>query len=160
MKIHSLNVSNGGVPKLPVPSCEVRPSGIAGDRQRDRRYHGGPQRAVSLYSLELLEALRAEGHPVAPGALGENLTLAGVDWSRMMPGAVIEAASVLLELTSYASPCANLRPYFSDGRFARVSEKQHPGWSRVYARVLRPGTVKIGDPVAIQPHAGAMREAP
>src|SRR5690349_4183315 len=77
MKIHSLNVSNGGVPKLPVPSCDVRPSGIAGDRQRDHRYHGGPQRAVSLYSLELLEALRAEGHPVAPGALGENLTLAG-----------------------------------------------------------------------------------
>jgi len=150
MKIHSLNISHGGVPKLPVPSCQVRPNGLCGDRQRDRRYHGGPQRAVSLYSLELLEALRAEGHAVAPGALGENVTLAGVDWSRMTPGAVLEAGAVLLELTSYAAPCANLRRYFSDGRFARVSEKQHPGWSRLYARVLRPGTVKVGDAVAIQ----------
>ena len=150
MKIHSLNVSNGGVPKLPVASCDIRTNGIAGDRQRDRRYHGGPQRAVSLYSLELLQALQAEGHPVAPGALGENMTLAGVDWSRMTPGAVLETGPVLLELTSYASPCSNLRPYFSDGRFARVSERQHPGWSRLYARVLRPGTVTVGDRVAIQ----------
>jgi MOSC domain-containing protein YiiM len=151
MKIHSLNLSNGGVPKLPVASCEVRTNGIAGDRQRDRRFHGGPQRAVSLYSLERLEALRAEGHPVAPGALGENVTLAGVDWSRMTPGAVVEAGAVLLELTSYAAPCANLRPYFSDGRFARVAEKQHPGWSRLYARVLRPGTLTVGDTVEIRP---------
>jgi len=155
MKIHSLNVSNGGVPKLPVASCDIRTNGIAGDRQRDRRYHGGPQRAVSLYSLELLQALQAEGHPVAPGALGENLTLAGVDWSRMTPGAVLEAGLVLLELTSYAAPCANLRPYFSDGRFARVSEKQHPGWSRLYARVLRPATVQTGDAVALRGSAEA-----
>jgi MOSC domain-containing protein YiiM len=150
MKIHSLNISNGGVPKLAVSSCEVRARGLAGDRQRDRRYHGGPQRAVSLYSLELLEALRNEGHPVAPGALGENLTLAGVDWARMTPGAIVEAGAVLLELTSYAAPCSNLRPYFSDGRFARVSEKQHPGWSRVYARVLRAGMVTVGDAVQVQ----------
>src|SRR5919198_4034830 len=135
MKIHSLNISNGGVPKRPVERCEVRLRGLAGDRQRDRRYHGGPERAGSLYSLELLEALNAEGHAVAPGALGENLTVADADWSRMAPGAVLEAGEVVLELTSYAAPCANLRPYFRDGGFARVSEREHPGWSRVYARV-------------------------
>ena len=150
MKIHSLNVSNGGVPKLPVASCDIRTNGIAGDHQRDRRYHGGPELAVSLYSLELLAALRSEGHPVAPGALGENMTLAGVDWVQMTPGAVVEAGAVLLELTSYAAPCSNLRPYFSDGRFARVSEKQHPGWSRVYARVLLAGTVNVGDAVHVR----------
>ena len=150
MKIHSLNLSNGGVPKLPVASCEVRPNGIAGDRQRDRRYHGGPERAVSLYSLALLEALQAEGHPVAPGALGENITLAGVDWAQMTPGAVLDVGPVTVQLTSYAAPCSNLRPYFSDGRFTRVSEKQHPGWSRLYARVLRAGVLKVGDAVQMQ----------
>ena len=150
MKIHSLNISNGGVPKRPVERCDVRLRGLAGDRQRDRRYHGGPERAVSLYSLELLEALNAEGHAVAPGALGENLTVAGADWSRMTPGAVVEAGEVVLLLTSYAAPCANLRPYFRDGRFARVSEREHPGWSRVYARVLREGTLGVGDSVRIR----------
>ena len=148
MRIHSLNISNGGVPKRPVERCEVRRLGLAGDRQRDRRYHGGPERAVSLYSLELIEALRAEGHSVVPGALGENLTLAGVDWSHMRPGARIAAGGVLLELTSYAAPCSNLRACFRDGRFARVSQKQHPGWSRVYARVLRGGTLAVGDAVS------------
>ena len=150
MKIHSLNISNGGVPKLAIERCEVRVRGLAGDRQRDRRYHGGPDRAVSLYSLELIEALTAEGHAIAPGALGENLTVAGADWSRMTPGLVLEAGKVMLELTSYAAPCANLRRYFSDGRFARVSEKLHPGWSRLYARVLREGALEVGDALRVR----------
>ncbi|MFN2645657.1 MAG: MOSC domain-containing protein [Burkholderiales bacterium] len=149
MKIHSLNISNGGVPKLSVASCDVRASGLVGDRQRDRRYHGGPERAVSLYSLELIRALAAEGHAVVPGALGENLTLEGLDWTQMTPGAVLEAGPVVLELTSYAAPCNNLRRYFCDGRFARVSQKTHPGWSRLYARVLRAGRLAAGDPVRL-----------
>ena len=150
MKIHSLNISNGGVPKLAIERCEVRASGLVGDRQRDRRYHGGPERAVSLYSLELIAALNAEGHAVAPGALGENLTLAGVDWTRMIPGALLDVGEVVIQLTSYAGPCNNLRPYFRDGHFARVSERQHPGWSRLYARVLREGTLMVGDSVQFQ----------
>ena len=80
MKIHSLNISNGGVPKLAVERCEVRSRGLAGDRQRDRRYHGGPERAVSLYSLELIHALRADGHPIDVGCIGENFTL----WSSVI----------------------------------------------------------------------------
>src|SRR3954465_3992694 len=110
MKIHSLNLSNGGVPKLPVATCEVRTNGIAGDRQRDRRFHGGPQRAVSLYSLGRLQGRRAEGHPVAPGALGENVTLAGVDWSRMTPGAVVEAGGGPLEPPLFAPPSPHPGP--------------------------------------------------
>src|SRR5256885_8560132 len=102
MKIHSLNISNGGVPKLAIERCEVRSHGLAGDRQRDRRYYGGPERAVSLYSLELIEALTAQGPGGAPGALGENLTLARADLSRMTPGALVQAGEGGLEVTSYA----------------------------------------------------------
>jgi MOSC domain-containing protein YiiM len=145
MQVHSINVSNGGVPKHARPACEVRYGGIVGDRQRDRRYHGGPERAVSLYSVELIAALQAEGHAVQPGALGENLTLAGVDWQEMVPGAVLEAGSALLELTSYAAPCSNLRRYFIAGEFKRVAQNRHPGWSRLYARVLREGAISVGD---------------
>jgi MOSC domain-containing protein YiiM len=149
MQIHAINLSNGGVPKHPRPACEVRCAGIVGDRQRDRRYHGGPERAVSLYSLELIDALHAEGHPVAPGALGENLTLVGVAWQRMVPGTVLQAGSAVLELTSYAAPCSNLRPYFRSGEFKRVAQNLHPGWSRLYARVLREGMIRIGDALRI-----------
>ncbi len=148
--LHSINVSDGGVPKLRRAAAEVRFSGVTGDRQRDLRYHGGPLRAVSLYSLELIHALRAEGHALVPGAIGENLTLAGVAWEKMVPGATLEVGEARLELTAYAAPCTNLLACFRDGEFKRVSQKVHPGWSRLYARVLREGTVRVGDPVSLQ----------
>jgi len=85
--VHQLSVSNGGVPKLPVPEAEVTPGGIVGDRQRNRLFHGGPKRAVCLFPLEEIERLRAEGHPISPGTTGENVTVAGLPWDRVRPGA-------------------------------------------------------------------------
>ena len=149
--VHSINVSGGGVPKLPRVSCFVRHGGLEGDRQRDLENHGGPERAVSLYSLDLIEALRSEGHPIAPGTIGENLTLAGVDWAKMAPGVRLEVGEVLLELTRDAAPCKTIAASFGDGRMARVSEKAHPGWSRFYARVLKEGIIRVGDRVRIIP---------
>ena len=147
--LHSINISAGGVPKLPLAACAVRRNGLEGDRQRDLEHHGGPERAVSLYSMELIEALRAEGHPIAPGTTGENLTLAGVPWSDMRPGMRLEVGEVILELMSHAAPCQNIAGSFRDGRVVRVSEKVNPGWSRFYARVLKEGTLRVGDRVRI-----------
>ena len=149
--LHSINVSAGGVPKLPRRSAAVRFGGVDGDRQRDLRYHGGPTRAVSLFSLELIHALQADGHPIDAGCIGENFTLAGVPWDRMVPGVTLEVGAVALELTAYAAPCNNLVPYFAEGKFVRVAQKVHPGWSRLYARVLREGSVQVGDPVSFEP---------
>ena len=149
MRLHSINVSNGGVPKLARRTAAVRTSGVEGDRQRDLRYHGGPTRAVSLYSLELIRALQAEGNPIEVGCIGENFTLTGVPWDRMVPGARLEVGEVQLELTDYAAPCNNLLPCFAGGKFVRVAQKVHPGWSRLYARVLREGTVAVGDQVTL-----------
>ena len=149
--LFSINVSAGGVPKLACRSAAVSASGVEGDRQRDLRYHGGPTRAVSLYSLELIRALQAEGNPIDVGCIGENFTLQDVPWERMVPGATLEVGEVRLELTSYAGPCNNLVPYFAGGKFVRVAQKVHPGWSRLYARVLRAGSVQVGDPVSFVP---------
>ena len=149
--LHSINVSAGGVPKLARRSAAVRFGGVDGDRQRDLRYHGGPSRAVSLYSLELIHALRADGHAIDVGCIGENFTLAGVPWERMVPGVTLEVGADRLELTSYAAPCKNLLPYFAGGKFVRVAQKVHPGWSRLYARVLREGSVQVGDLVSFEP---------
>ncbi|HXR58716.1 MAG TPA: MOSC domain-containing protein [Burkholderiales bacterium] len=147
--VHSINTSDGGVPKLPRASVGVRRTGLEGDRQRDLEYHGGPDRAVSLFSLELIEALRAEGHPIAVGTIGENLTLAGLDWPALAPGMRLEIGEVSLELTSHAAPCRNIAGSFSDRVFTRVADKAHPGWSRFYARVLKEGTLRVGDRVRV-----------
>ena len=147
--VHSINVSNGGVPKLPRESCYVSVSGLQGDRQRDLRHHGGPDRAVCLYSLELIEALRAEGHAITPGSIGENLTVGGIPWAAMVPGAKVEVGAVVLELTDYAAPCSNIARSFERRQYVRVNQKVHAGWSRLYARVLTEGTVRLGDRVAL-----------
>jgi MOSC domain-containing protein YiiM len=151
--LHSINVSDGGVPKRPRPHARITVSGVDGDRQEDRVSHGGPDRAVCLYALELIEALQGEGHPIVPGAIGENLTIQGLDWIDIRPGARLEIDSVLLEVTRSTTPCHKIAGAFLDGQFTRVSQKQHPGWSRYYARVLREGLVTTGDRVVLVPPA-------
>lgn len=153
-RVISLNVSDGGVPKLPVEAAFVGPQGIAGDRQRDLQNHGGPDRAVCIYSMARLEVLRAEGHPVGPGLMGENLTLDGVDSAALRAGDRLEVGEeVELEITYFANPCTNIAYCFSDHRFVRVLDQAHPGDSRLYARVLRAGQVRQGDPVRLRPAA-------
>ena len=150
-RVFQINISDGGVPKLPVLSVNVTVNGLAGDRQRNLKYHGGPDRAVCLYSLERLLALQDQGHPVYPGATGENLTLTGVDWNQMVPDTLMRIGeSLLIELTSYADPCPDLLPYFTDGANHLMDQDKYPGWSRVYARVLEPGMVKVADEVKIR----------
>jgi MOSC domain-containing protein YiiM len=142
--IVSLNRSNGGVPKTSVQDAWASMNGMEGDRQRDRRYHGGPDRALSLYSLELIEQLQREGHPIVPGAAGENVTVGDIDWREMTPGRRLTLGDVSVELTSFAAPCKTIRDAFADRQFTRISDKLHAGWSRVYARVLEEGLLQVG----------------
>jgi len=148
-RLESIQISNGGVPKRNVASAiEVTTNGLAGDRQRDLRFHGGPDRAVCLFSQEQIDALRNEGHPIDRGTTGENLTLSGLNWSFVRPGARLTVGEVTLEVTAPAHPCRNIAGSFADGDFSRISAKIHPGRGRMYARVLTPGTIRPGDPVA------------
>ena len=148
--IFSLQVSQGGVPKLPIRRAVVTKLGLAGDKQRDRRHHGGPERAVCLFSLEEIIRLQAEGHPIYPGSTGENVTVAGIDWAALDLGACLQLGdAVLLQISSYTVPCSNIAESFQDGEFKRISQKLHPGESRLYARVLRGGTLLVGQPVRL-----------
>jgi MOSC domain-containing protein YiiM len=148
--IHQLNCSQGGVPKLPVEEAQLTPNGLVGDRQRHRRFHGGPQRALCLYSLEVIQALQAEGHPIYPGSIGENVTIAELEWAQLAPGHRLALGDeVIIELTSYTTPCRNIGGSFSDGKFKRVSQKEHAGESRLYARVVRTGRLAVGQPVRV-----------
>jgi MOSC domain-containing protein YiiM len=149
-RIAQISVSRGGVPKLRVPSARVTELGLEGDLHRDMENHGGPERALCIFALEQIRILQAEGHDVSPGVIGENLTVEGLDWERVGPGSRLElGAGVLIEVTRYTSPCFNIKKNFADGDVSRVSQKRHPGSSRVYARVLQGGTVSEGDAVRL-----------
>ena len=159
-RIVQLSVSPGGVPKLAVPEARVTALGLEGDAHRDLEHHGGSERAVCLFSLERIHALQAEGHLIAPGTIGENVTIEGLEWSLVAPGSRLQlGAEVVIEVTRYTTPCMNIARAFKGGNFARVSEKRHPGDSRVYARVLQTGTVRAGDAVRLMAATAAAARA-
>ena len=151
-RVVRINVNpSGGVPKQRVPSAGITLKGVAGDKQRNRRFHGGPQRAISLYSYEHIQALQAEGHPIAPGSTGENLTIGGLDWAAIDIGDRLSiGAGLRIEITGYAAPCSNIAASFAGGGITRISQKQHPGWSRLHAKVLAEAEVYEGDLVVFQ----------
>lgn len=148
-RVTGLQRSRGGVPKLPVECAMVRVDGMEGDRQANRKYHGGPDRALCLYAQERLDALARDGHPLERGTLGENVTIAGLRWEEVQPGVRLQLGGVEVEVTGFATPCRQIANGFTDRLFTRVGEKGHPGWSRVYARVLAEGEVAVGDPVTL-----------
>jgi MOSC domain-containing protein YiiM len=149
--LYQINCSPGGLPKLPVPEARVSVEGIEGDCQRNQVLHGGRGRALCLFSFEILAALQQEGHSVYPGASGENLTLAGLDWTQMKPGDRLKIGEeVHIELSSYCEPCRHNARWFVGGNYYRISHQHHPGWSRVYARVLSSGRIRQGDRVWVE----------
>ncbi|MFQ5555213.1 MAG: MOSC domain-containing protein [Acidimicrobiia bacterium] len=148
--IHQINVSNGGVPKLPVDEADVIVGGVVGDHQNDAIHHGGPDQDLCLYSLEIIEALQAEGHPIEPGFAGENLTLAGITWDDLASGVRIQfGETAVAEVTSPAIPCSKNAAWFADRDFRRIHHDLHPDATRWYARVITPGRVRRGDTVSV-----------
>ncbi len=148
--IFQLNCSQGGVPKLPVAEADLLPNGLVGDHQAHPKIHGGPDRALCLYSLELIEELQREGHPVTPGSVGENVTIKGLDWSELKPGVRLALGDeVVVEITSYTNPCNSITASFIKGDYKRISQKKHPGFSRVYARVISTGRLRVGQTVRV-----------
>lgn len=149
-RITGLQRSDGGVPKRPVEVATVHTNGMEGDRQRNLGLHGGPDRALCLYSQERIDALAAEGHPIVRGAVGENVTIAGIPWDHVQPGARLTLGEVEVEVTAYTTPCRTIVAAFHDERSTRISQMKHPGWSRVYVRILREGALHVGDRVTLQ----------
>jgi len=137
------------VPKPAVSEAEVGELGIIGDDHDDKENHGGPLQALCLYSVDALKRLQADGHPVGPGGMGENITLEGMDVSDLHPGDRLRIGAIEVEVTSYASPCKTIAGNFKDGVFTRVSHKVHIEDSRLYARIIRGGRIHQGDPVEL-----------
>jgi MOSC domain-containing protein YiiM len=141
-----VNVSEGGMPKLPIDRAAVTRDGVAGDWQKNRKYHGGPDRAICLYSEELYAWLREQGVEVGNGAVGENFTTRGLDLVALRPGDKLRVgANCVIQITDIRVPCRQLKKWDADLPNLIVGRS---GWM---ARVLESGEVKPGDPVEVLP---------
>lgn len=142
-KLVQLNVSNGGMPKLPVESAHITREGVEGDWQRNRKYHGGVDRAVCLFSHELYDWLREQGIDLFYGAVGENFTTRGIDLNQLEPGDRLKVGQCVIEITKVRVPCSNLKKWNADLPELIVGRS---GW---VARVVEEGVVRAGDAVEV-----------
>lgn len=148
----SVNTSPGGVPKHPIGRGRMGWRGVEGDgHSQPEPVHGTIAQAACLLAFEAIERIRADGHQAFPGAYGENLTIAGLDWGGLRHGDRLRIGEQgpLLELTDYATPCNTQAQWFIGGRTGRISSRRHPEDSRWYARVVAEGDVAAGDLVRL-----------
>jgi MOSC domain-containing protein YiiM len=158
--IRQINVSNGGLPKSAVTGpVMVDSTGVAGDRHRNLKYHGGPNKAVLMIAAEFIDALAARGYPVFYGALGENLTVSGLDLRLWRMGQRYRIGEdLVIELTTLRTPCSNLDAYGPPIKQELYDAQCHAGditsprWAHggFYARVVRPGLIIEGAPITLE----------
>jgi MOSC domain-containing protein YiiM len=143
-----------GLPKPELSEAHLTAEGMAGDFNlyRTVEKHGDPAMALLLLPAETIEALRAEGWPVQPGDLGENITTRGIAYDELTPPARLRLGDAVVETTSACTPCDNLYllPYVGQARgpeFLKATVDRR-GW---YARVVVPGRVHRGDRITNAP---------
>lgn len=137
----------------------LHPEGVEDDRHRDLEHHGGPDKAVLMIAAELIHSLAARGFPVFYGALGENLTVSGLDPHRWRAGQRYRlGAEAVIELTELRTPCTNLHVYGPPIKAELYDARCHAGdiasphWAHggFYARVIRAGLIFSGAPVILE----------
>lgn len=133
-----------GLPKKPIDHAVIGWKGVEGDVQQYRTHHGRPWQALCIWSTDSIERLQSEGHPIAPGYAGENITVNGIPAAAFRPGAHFRIGGVRGFLTAYAIPCRHNKDWFANGDFNRMSHERGND-SRVYAMVTRTGDIAVGD---------------
>ncbi|MDR3170340.1 MAG: MOSC domain-containing protein [Treponema sp.] len=129
-----------GTAKYRVEKAEFKVDfGIEGDA------HGGNwHRQVSLLSAETIAAFRAKGADVQPGAFGENLIIEGLDLKPVPVGTRFRIGEVLLEVTQIGKECHTHCAIY------RVMGDCIMPREGLFAKVLHPGTVAVGDGISAE----------
>jgi len=155
--ILQINISSGGVPKRPIPEAVVTRLGIQGDDHAHPEVHGGPSKAVLLITSEGIEELVKAGFPLFHGALGENLTTAGLDRRAVRLGQRYQIADAVLEVSKLREPCRTIQIYgpgigqaVYDDR-VKAGDPTSPRWGLggFYFRVIAPGTIRPGNAIEL-----------
>lgn len=142
-RIVSINISQGGIPKLPVPVIRVTPSGLEGDGHNHPK-HNNPIQAVCIQDIEKLNELSRNGYELVPGRAGENLTVEHLHVNNLALGTLLEfSGGVLLEISKVRKPC-----YVMDAIDLRLKEDA-VGRHGMYAKVIREGFFHAGETIRI-----------
>ena len=147
-----------GLPKIPADAVRVTAQGLEGDynRFRTNAKASDPARAVMMMTIEMLQKLNAEGWPVQPGDMGENITSQGIAYDEFVIGGQYQIGEAVIEIAEPCLACMNLAslPFIGQDRgpeFIRTLTRMEGnalfnrrGW---YAAVVREGMVSPGDAI-------------
>jgi MOSC domain-containing protein YiiM len=155
-EVVQVSVSPGGSPKRAILLGELTENGIAGDAWR-YPFHGGRRQAILVVAVEGIDELVAQGFLLFPGAMGENLTTRGLDRRELRIGQRFRVGDAEIVLTKMRTPCTTLNVYGTGIEAAMYDAQTQAGdplslkWglSGFYASVVRPGTVRAGDPMML-----------
>lgn len=139
-KIMSICISaQKGTRKREVESALlIRDFGI-----RDDAHAGKWHRQVSLLSYETREEFRRQGAKVENGAFGENLLVSGIDLVRLLPGTLIRAGSIILEVTQIGKECHHHCTIYKEMGTCIMPK------NGVFARVIEGGELRRGDEIEL-----------
>lgn len=144
------SVWTSGIHKVRVDGpIMLRETNLDGDTQADLENHGGPYRAVLMYSADHYEAwphqlklAGIEGSLQGEGAFGENFTVTGFTEDTVCLGDILRIGEVVVQVSQPRRPCWKLgRRHNMPGLPAAV---ERLGWTGWYIRVLQTGFVEAG----------------
>ena len=141
-----------GIFKEPVAgSRAVHRLGLAGDRQFNRKYHGGPRKAVYLYPHEhyAFWQERFPGRELPPGSFGENLTTTGLLETTVHEGDRLRIGTAMFEVTEPRMPCSTLALKFERPDMVRLFTASR--MSGFYLAVVEEGAVEAGLSIEVLP---------
>lgn len=142
-----------GIFKVPAEGRRMlRAEGLDGDAQADLTVHGGVDKAAYVYSADDHDWWEARlGRRIAPGELGENLTVTGLTSQAVHIGDRLRVGGALVEAVSPRIPCYKLGIRMADPGFPKhFMAAARPGF---YLRVIEEG--EVGPGVAIEPVSSA-----
>jgi MOSC domain-containing protein YiiM len=122
--------------------------GFDGDGVANTRYHGGPDKAVCVYSGAHYPRWEEElGRPLPAAAFGENLTLGAFEEDQLCIGDVLELGEAQVQVTQPRQPCRT--PALRLGCEDLVDRIIRTGRCGFYLRVLDDGTVRPDDSLTL-----------
>ena len=140
----SVNVSAGGIPKLPVNRCHVSLAGLEDDGH-DHAKHVNHDRAVSLVDKEILDQLKVEGYDLCPGAIGENITVEKLAVQALSPGdCLVFSGGLVIELVEERRPC------FVLDTLGEELKKDIVGRCGYLAKVIVENDISPGEAITVQ----------
>jgi MOSC domain-containing protein YiiM len=118
---------------------------VVGDAVIDRKHHGGINKACYIYSADHYPFWQSKFPDLhwTHGMFGENLTVEGLDESKINIGDTFEVGTAIIQVSEPRRPCSILGIRF--GTQAIVKEFYHTPYPGIYVRILKEGLVKKGD---------------